>query len=164
MPTNTPSGYINGSDLLVKFGSAATGHATSHSLSFSTETKDVAVKPASTQPLSTASLFKSKRITGLGVQIKASGLSVYSETESDVSDFLGAWKVGSSVSAAAFSRGNDATPYVSGNFIITSIEVSAPAGEDATYDITLDNDGAVSIAEAKFEPSPASSGGSGGDS
>lgn len=149
--------YINGSDLLVDFGGKATGHATSHTMSLNTETKDTAVKPAASSS-SSAALYKKKRVTGLSVQIKADGLGVYSESESGIKDFLSKWKTGASVAVKAFARTNDSNPYISGNFIISSMEISAPAGEDATYTITLDNDGEVTIDETKFEP-----GGGGGD-
>lgn len=145
--------YINGSDLLVKFGTKATGHSTSHTLSLSTETKETATKPAASASSSSAALFKNKRVTGLSVQIKASGLGVYDESESGIKDFLSKWKDGASVSVSAFARSNDANPYISGNFIITSLEIGEPAAEDTTYDITLDNDGAVTIDETKFGPS-----------
>lgn len=151
--------YVNGSDLLINFGSSATGHATSHTLSFSTETKDMAVKPAASAQ-SNASLFKKKRVTGLSVQIKAEGLGVYAESESGIPDFLSKWKVGSPVEVEGFHRGNDANPYVSGDFIISSLEIGEPAGEDTTYNITLDNDGPVDIDETKFSPSSQQGGGS----
>lgn len=152
--------YINGSDLLVKFGSSATGHATSHTLSFNTETKDMAVKPAASVTQSSASLFKSKRVTGLSIQIKASGFGVYAESESGIPEFLSKWKVGEPVEVEGFHRSNDSNPYVSGNFIISALEIGTPAGEDTTYDITLDNDGPVDIDETKFSPSSQQGGGS----
>lgn len=144
--------HMNGSDLLVKFGAQATGHSTSHSATFSTETKDTSVKPAASEAKSSASLYKKKRVTGLSVQLKCDGLSVYSETEAGVEDFLSKWKVGESVDCAAFTRENDEKPYISGKFIITSLEISAPAGEDVTYSITLDNDGPVDVDESNIEP------------
>ena len=99
------------------------------------------------QKKSAAALFKSKRITGLSVQVKADGLVVYSETESGLKALLGKWKVGQSIELALFEREGDDTPYCSGNFIITSLEQTAPAGEDTTYSVTFDNDGSVDVAE-----------------
>lgn len=139
--------YVNGSDLLVKVADKAFGHCTSHTATFNTETKDMAVKPASSVAKSTASLFKSKRVTGLSVQVKADGIVVYNEAESGLKTLLGKWKVGESVELALLEREGDETPYCSGKFIITSLENTAPAGEDATYSATFDNDGAVDIAE-----------------
>ena len=143
--------YVNGSDLLVSIASKAVGHCTTHTTTFNTETKDVAVKPAASVAASAASLFKSKRVTGLSVQIKADGLCFYSETEAGVKELLGKWKLGASVQVKCFERENDATPYLSGNFIITSLENTAPAGEDATYSVTLDNDGAVEVDPTKID-------------
>lgn len=139
--------YVNGSDLLVSVAGTAIGHCTSHTATFNTETKDMAVKPVATEKKSAAALFKSKRITGLSVQVKADGLMVYSETESGLKALLGKWKVGQSIELALFEREGDDTPYCSGNFIITSLEQTAPAGEDTTYSVTFDNDGSVDVAE-----------------
>lgn len=139
--------YVNGSDLLVSVAGTAIGHCTSHTATFNTETKDMAVKPVATEKKSAAALFKSKRITGLSVQVKADGLAVYSETESGLKALLGKWKVGQSIELALFEREGDDTPYCSGNFIITSLEQTAPAGEDTTYSVTFDNDGSVDVAE-----------------
>ena len=144
--------YMNGSDLLIKIGDNATGHSTSHTATFTTDTKEVAVKPPASEAKSSASLYKGKRVTGLKVQLKCEGLSVYAETETGLEDILAKWKVGESVECAAIAREHDEKPYVSGKFIISSLEVSAPAGEDVTYSVTLDNDGPVTVDETNIEP------------
>jgi len=59
----------------------------------------------------------------------------------------GKWKVGGVVELKGFVRGSDASPYMSGNFIIASLEEGAPAGDDTTYNATFDNTGAVTIDE-----------------
>ena len=143
--------FVNGSDLLVQIDDKAFGHCTSHTATFNTETKDMAVKPAASVAKSPASLFNSKRVTGLSVQVKADGIMVYDETESGLKAILGKWKVGQSVPLKLFERGGDETPYCSGNFIISSLENTAPAGEDATFSATFDNDGPVDIDETKLE-------------
>ena len=142
--------YINGSDLLVKVDGVAVGHCTTHTATFSTETKDTAVKPTAATVASAASLYKGKRVSGLSVQVKADGLVFSGETEAGFKDILGAWKAGESVELVLLKRENDDNPYCSGNFIISSLENTAPAGEDATYSATFDNDGAVTIDEAKY--------------
>ena len=38
-------GYVNGSDLLMTIGEKACGHCTSHTTTYTSETKDRAVKP-----------------------------------------------------------------------------------------------------------------------
>ena len=148
-------GYVNGSDLLVMVGTKAVGHCTTHTATFSTETKDTAVKPLASASAGSASFFKGKRVSGLSVQVKADGLVFTGETESGFKDVLGAWKTGAAVALKLFKRGSDATPYCSGNFIISSLENTAPAGEDATYSATFDNDGAVTIDEDEFDPEEA---------
>ncbi len=145
------NGYVNGSDLLCKVAGKAVGHCTSHTATFNTETKDVAVKPAASVAASSASLFKSKRVTGLSVQVKADGLHFYSEEESGFKAVLSKWKVGDSIELALFERENDEKPYVTGKFIISSLEQTAPAGEDATYSATFDNDGAVTVDESNID-------------
>lgn len=150
--------YVNGSDLLMKLGGNAIGHCTSHTSTFNTETKDVAVKPLANQPATAASLYKTKRIVGLGVQVKADGLCFYSETESGLKVILAAWALGQHVHVDLFERENAAMPYVSGNFVITSLENTAPAGEDATYSVTLDNDGPVVVDATKLDLLATSSG------
>lgn len=47
-----------------------------------------------------------------------------------------------------FEREKDTAPYVSGNFVITSLEQASPAQDDATYTISLENDGEVTITES----------------
>lgn len=143
--------YINGSDILVMFDDKATGHSTSHTSTFSTETKDVAVKPKASEAKSSSGLFKRKRVTGLSVQVKCDGMCVYGETEAGLKQFLAKWKVGESVKISCFERGKDETPYLSGNFIISSLETTAGAGEDVTYSVTFDNDGEVNVDESKID-------------
>lgn len=158
------SGYVNGSDLLLSVGAfasgtgtpgSAIGHCTSHTSTFNTETKDVAVKPAASQAMSDAGFYKQKRITGLSVQVKCDGLHFYGEDESGFKTLLAKWKSGEPVYLELFERketaaGTEPSPYCSGPFIITSLENSAPAGEDASYTATFDNDGAVTFDTSKL--------------
>lgn len=154
------SGYANGSDLLIMIGSKAIGHCTSHSISLSSETKERAVKPASTTAAGSTGLYKEKTVTGLSVSIQCEGLRYWGESEAGVGELLDAWKDGSPVTAKAFARGNDSVPYLTGSFIISSLEESAPAGDDATYSATLENSGAVTIDESKIDGGTTSGGSS----
>ena len=142
-------GYKNGSDILVKLPDGAIGHCTTHSITYNTETKDVAVKPlASVAASATAGRFKGKRIVGLAIQIKVSGMKFYSETESGFKKILAKWAQGQSVQASAFERGQDANPYLTGNFVISELTETNPAADDATYDATLDLDGDPTVLDA----------------
>lgn len=142
--------YVNGSDLLVMFGGKAAGHCTSHSATYTTETKETAVKPTADTPAGSASLYKEKRVIGLGMQVKADGLIFSNESEAGMDAILAAWKSGSAIELKLFARGNEDAPYASGNFIISSLEESSPAGDDATYSATFDNNGPVTIDETKL--------------
>ena len=144
-------GYVNGSDLLMSITGKACGHCTSHTTTYTSETKDRAVKPAATESASNAGLFKEKSVTGLSVQVKCEGLRFNGEEESGMKDLLAKWKEGATVELKGFARGGDAAPYMSGNFIISSLEESAPAGDDTTYSATFDNTGVVTIDEAKVD-------------
>lgn len=137
-------GYINGSDLLIKIAGKAVGHCTSHTLTFASETKDRAVKPVASATIST-SLWKGKGVTGLSVSISAEGLRNYDETEGGFKSLVNAWVTGQPVAVLGFERESDATPYLSGNFVITNLEETSPAQDDATYSISLENDGIVAI-------------------
>lgn len=155
----TGTGYVNGGDLIICVATKPTGsstatykaigHCTQHTTTFSSETKDRAVKaPVRTTTLG-AGLFKDKTVTGLSAQIKADGLRYYGESEEGIGDLLTKWKAGEAILVKAFVRSNDSAPYLSGEFVITSLEESATANEDATYNVTLDNSGEVTIDAAK---------------
>lgn len=141
-------GYVNGSDLLVTIDGKACGHSTSHTTTYTSETKDRAVKPLATEAAGNAGLFKEKTVTGLSVQVKCEGLRFYGETEGGMKELLAKWKVGGTVELKGFARGGDASPYMDGNFIVSSLEETAPAGDDTTYSVTFDNNGAVNVDEA----------------
>lgn len=142
------TGYVNGSNLLLSVGGKAVGHCTSHTLTFNSETKDRAVKPAASNGYS-AGLWKAKGVTGLSISISAEGLRFYGETESGFTEIAAKWGVGSCVEVLAYEREGDATPYVKGNFVIASIEETSPAQDDATYSISLENDGEPDVYPGK---------------
>lgn len=148
-------GYVNGSDLLMSITGKACGHCTSHTTTYTSETKDRAVKPASAEVSAKAGLFKEKSVISLSVQVKCEGLRFYGEEENGMKELLAKWKEGGTVELKGYARGGDETPYISGNFLITSLEETAPAGDDTTYSATFDNCGAVNIDEDKVDGKPA---------
>lgn len=162
LPTND---YINGSDLLLYVGGKPVGHCSTHTLTFNSETKDRAVKPEATKGIS-AGLWKAKGVTGLSISISAEGLRFYNETENGYEQFAPLWGKGKSVTVEAYRRTNEGLkgtstetdkdanayvagdtealkgdPYLKGKFVITSLEEVSPAQDDATYSISLENDG-----------------------
>ena len=138
MPKKT--GYCNGSDMLLYIGGKAAGHCTTHTTTLNSETKDRAVKPVATKGIS-AGLWKGKGVTGLSISISAEGLVFYGETEAGYKSMLAAWKAGKSVEVKCMERENSDKPYLAGNFVIASLERVDPAQDDATYSISLENDG-----------------------
>ena len=140
MAKTARNGYCNGSDMLVYVGGKAVGHCTSHSATFNSETKDRAVKPKASAPIS-AGLWKNKTVTGLSISISADGLVHYDETESGFKELLAAWKQGKPVTVKCMEREGDEQPYLEGSFVIANLERTDPAQDDATYSIQLENDG-----------------------
>ncbi len=142
------TGYINGSDLLLSVGTGAIGHCTSHTLTFNSETKDRAVKPEASKAKS-AGLWKEKGVTSMSISISAEGLRFYDEPENGYEQLSALWGKGKSVDVKAFKRSGDSDPYLKGKFVISSIEESSPAQDDATYTINLENDGEPDIYPGK---------------
>lgn len=140
MTATTKTGYCNGSDMLVYVNGKAVGHCTTHTTTLNSETKDRAVKPVATKGIS-AGLWKGKGVVGLSISISADGLVFYDETESGYKELYAAWKAGKSVPVKCMERENSNKPYLAGNFVIASLERTDPAQDDATYSISLENDG-----------------------
>jgi predicted secreted protein len=134
------TGYINGSDILLSVGGKAIGHCTTHTLTFNSETKDRAVKPAASAGYS-AGLWKGKGVTGLSISISAEGLRYYGEAENGWEELSALWGAGAAITVKAFEREGDDTPYLEGSFVITSLEEVSPAQDDASYSISLENNG-----------------------
>lgn len=133
-------GYINGSDLLLLINGKAIGHCSSHSLEFTSETKDRQVKPVATADMSSG-LWKEKGVTGLSISISADGIGFYDEAEFGRAELLAAWNAGEAVTVKACERGKETKPYLEGSFIITKVSESSPAQDDVTYNLSLENNG-----------------------
>lgn len=136
----TKTGYCNGSDMLLYVGGKAVGHCTTHTTTLSSDTKDRAVKPVATAGIS-AGLWKGKGVTGLSISIKADGLVFYEESENGYKALFAAWKAGKSIDVKCMERESSDKPYLAGKFVISSLERTDPAQDDASYSVSLDNDG-----------------------
>lgn len=146
MATTTKTGYCNGSDMLLYIGGKAVGHCTTHTTTITSETKERAVKPVASQGVS-AGKWKNKGVVGLSVSISAEGLVFYQETESGYKSCLSMIGKGQSVDVKCMERDNNGKPYLSGKFVIASLERVDAAQDDATYSISLENDGEVEFDE-----------------
>lgn len=134
------SGFCNGSDVLLYVNGKAVGSCTTHTLTLSSETKERAVKPAASKGISSG-LWKNKGVVGLSYSISAEDLVFYDETECGYKDLFALWKAGKPVEVKCMERENSDTPYLAGKCVISSLEQTAPAQDDATYSISLENDG-----------------------
>ena len=146
--TTGNTGYINGSDVLLSVGGKPIGHCTTHSITFNSETKEHAVKPLATLAKSSG-LWKSKNVTSLSISISAEGVRLHGEPEGGFSESSPLWGKGQSVDVECFMRGDDASPYLKGKFVITKIQETSPAQDDATYSIELENDGEPEVYPGK---------------
>lgn len=155
MPTTTKTGYCNGSDMLLYLGGKAVGHCTTHTTTINSETKDRAVKPVASKGIS-AGLWKNKGVVGLSVSISAEGLVFYQETESGYKKCLSMIAKGQSVEVKCMERENTDKPYLSGRFVVASLERTDAAQDDATYSISLENDGEVTFDETAITENPES--------
>ena len=108
------------------------------------ETKERMVKPVASAKI-TKALFKGKGVTGMSISITSEGLINYDETENGFKALYAAFIAGEPVKVECFERESDTKPYMSGMFVITSLERTDPAGDDSTYSITLENDGAPDV-------------------
>ncbi len=107
-----------------------------------------AVKPSASSGYSSG-LWKGKGVTGLSISISAEGLRFYGETENGFNEIGSKWGEGQSVEVKCFEREGDASPYVQGKFVIARLEESSPAQDDATYSISLENDGEPDVYPGK---------------
>ncbi len=139
----TKTGYCNGSDMLLYVGDKAIGHCTTHTTTLNAETRERAVKPVASSEGS-AGLWKDKTVVGLSVSITADGLVFYQETENGYKASLSNYAKGQPVKVKCMERGGTA-PYLTGDFVITSLERTDAAGDDATYSISLENAGEVTF-------------------
>ncbi len=138
------NGYCNGSDMLLYVGEKAVGSCTSHTTTFSSETKERAVKPVASATIGSG-LWKKKGVVGLSYSISAEGLVFYNETEYGFKELFAAWKAGKSVTVKCMERAESTTatpkPYLVGACVIASLERTDPAQDDSTYSVSLENDG-----------------------
>lgn len=126
--------------MLLYVGGKAVGSCTSHTATFSSETKERAVKPVASAALSSGK-WKKKGVVGLSYSISAEGLRFYDETECGFKELFRLWKAGESVEVKCMERAAAEKPYLVGKCVITSLEETAPAQDDATYSVNLENDG-----------------------
>lgn len=135
--------YVNGSDMLLYVDDLAMGHCTTHTTTMNSETKEHTVKPEASKAKGSG-LWAGKTVTKNSISISGEGLIYDGETEAGYKKMLAAWKAGKSVKVKCMERASE-KPYLQGACVITSLERTDPANDDATYKISLENDGEPEI-------------------
>lgn len=124
--------YIKGKDLLLQVGGKCVAKCTEHTITYSTSTTDIAVKPPSTEPPSSGN-FKEKLIDGQDVSISFKGLRATDNTENGFEEISALWGKGEPVEVAAFKRSSDTSPHFKGKCVITNLVETNSASGIAEY-------------------------------
>ena len=145
------TGYQHGSDMLVGIVTGENtftplGHSKTCTITNSAETKERAVKPTLTEKATADNpgMWKEKSVSGLSVSISAEGFKFYGD-EVGYDKLFELWEAGKAVKVRYALRGEEATKYREGNFIITSLEEQDPGDDDASYTISMENSGQVEL-------------------
>ena len=112
--------------------------ATSHTITYTGETKERVTKDTGN------GAFSEKKVTKLGVSIKCEALVSFGEA-AGYDKLLEYMKGRKAVKLKyGFAQEQAGDKYEEGLFVITSLEQTSAAGEDATYSATFENSGEVS--------------------
>lgn len=132
--------YMSGSNVLFTVGGKGLGHSTTHTITYSTETKKRGVKPPVKEKTKKA-LFSGKGVTEMSISVHGEGFRYKGEEELSLDEIRKLWGVGRNVELSCFEREGDATPYLKGKFVISKVEETSPAQDDATFTVDFENDG-----------------------
>lgn len=137
---------IEGRDLMMYINTAAGGAvatytpqaaATSHTVTYSGETKERVTKDTAN------GAYGEKKVTKLSVSIKCEALVSFGDA-AGYDKLLEVMKSREPVKLKyGFTEEQANDKYEEGLFVITSLEQTSAAGEDATYSATFENTGAV---------------------
>lgn len=117
--------------------------ATSHTITYTGETKERVTKDTAN------GAYSEKKVTKLGVSIKCEALVSFGNS-AGYDKLLSYMKDRKVVKLKyGFSQEQAGDKYEEGMFIITSLEQTSAAGEDATYSATFENSGEVTTTSKK---------------
>ena len=136
---------INGSDLMVFMGGKSIAYATSHSLTISAETNDVTSKDSGNGDWSSATVKKfSWECSTENLYSKEAYSQLYTAmiAKSPVTLVIDL-KEGDTLQEQGWTPVASGTGYT-GSAIITSLEMTAPDGDNATFSATFTGTGALS--------------------
>ena len=142
----TNGDIIEGRDLMLYINTAADAAtptytpqaaATSHTITYTGETKERITKDTA------SGAYSKKKVTKLGVSIKCEALVSFGDS-AGYDKLLAAMKSREAVKLKyGFAQEEAGDKYEEGLFVITSLEQTSAAGEDATYSATFENSGEV---------------------
>lgn len=135
------SGYRSGQDLILSMGGTALGHSTTCKISDSTETGERVTKEAQ------SGKWKEKYVKSLSETVTAEGF-VYEGDSKGYPELKALMLAGTLVTLtygyrANNSNGTSATSGYTGSYVITSLEETGDANDDAKWNVTFENTGAV---------------------
>lgn len=133
--------YRDGTDLILAIDVAgvqtALGHSGECKIAYKAETGTRKTKEAA------AGKWDEKYVKSLGVTVTASGFVHDGDSaKAGLPTIKTIFKLHKTIKASWFYRA-DPTKIESGLFVVTQINQTGKAGDDETYDITLENSGAV---------------------
>ena len=137
--------YIEGRDLMLFIDTGSDGSpkwtptaaATSHQISYSGETKERVTKDTGN------GAFSQKTVTKLSVSITCEALKTFN-ADCGFDSLLVLMKARKPVKLKyGFAQEESSDKYEEGMFVITSLEESSPADDDASYSATFENSGVV---------------------
>lgn len=142
----TDGDIIEGRDLMLYINTAADAAtptytpqaaATSHTITYTGETKERITKDTA------SGAYSKKKVTKLAVSIKCEALVSFGDT-AGYDKLLAVMKSREAVKLKyGFAQEEAGDKYEEGLFVITSLEQTSAAGEDATYSATFENSGEV---------------------
>ena len=138
--------YVEGRDIMLFVNTAEsaatptwekTAAATSHTISYSGETRERVTKDTE------SGAFSQKSVTKLSCTITCEALKTYN-ADMGYDTLLKQFKERTPVKLKyGYTTSDTGTSYEEGLFVITSLEESSPADDDATYSATFENPGNV---------------------
>ena len=152
----TEKKVLDGTDLILSIGGAALGYSTTCKISTTTETGERVTKEAS------AGKWKEKFVKSFSETITAEGCVLTDgDAETPTYDQLKAMQIAGEAVDASYNvregttREGKTSGGYTGKFIITQLELDGSAGEDAKYNVTLENCGPVTASTGGSGLSPA---------
>lgn len=123
---------INGTDLYVFVGGVAIAHSTSHTLTITRTNRGISTKDSGA--------YVTRDKGRLNVSASCSALMVYGSFETIVEAQLTSSPVSLYFGKKASPSGvlDTTETYANGSFLITSVEMNAPDGDNATYTVNFE--------------------------